>query len=290
MFEYIALFASAFTVMIQHVFRQKFNDKGAKNAFLFSAITSFSAMLVFVATNTDWSFDIKFLGFSVAFALSYGTAVITSVLALLYGPLAKTSFFTACSLIIPSLYGFIKQGIINGNKEALSATLVVGLVLLLISLFLVNNEKDDKKPTMKWAILVFLCFLSNGLCSVVQVVKQEMYKTESNNMFMIIALFMVSVAMLIFAFSKKELCQDAGNTLKKGWLLGILCGCANGITNLLSLFLSGKLPPSIVFPVMSGGSLLLVFLWSFLVKKERYRIIQYIGYGISLIAIILLNI
>ena len=289
MFDYIALFASAFTIMIQHVFRQKFNEKGAKNTLLFSAITAFTAMFVFAVTNTDWTYDIKYLIFSSIFALSYGTAVVTSLLALLYGPVAKTSLVSACSLIIPSLYGVIKQGVIDGDKDAFSVTLIIGLILVTVSLFLVNNEKDDKKPTLKWVIYVFLCFLSNGVSSVVQVVKQEMYGTECNNVFMIVAFLMVSIVLFIASLSKKEMRIEAGDTLKKGWLLAILCGAANGITNFFSLVLSGKLPASIVFPVMSGGSMLLVFIWSFFIKKERYTPIQYVGYGLGLISIVLLN-
>lgn len=287
MFEYIALFASAFTIMIQHVFRQKFNEKGAKNAFLFSAITAFVAMLVFVVTNTDWSYDIKYLGFSCIFALSYGTAVVTSLLALLHGPVAKTSLVSACSLIIPSIYGIFNP--LRENNEV-SLMLIIGLVLIVASLFLVNNEPDDKKPTLKWVIYVFLCFLSNGVSSVVQVVKQDLYGEGCNNVFMIVAFAIVSVALFAMSISKKKSRLEVADTFKKGWLLAVLCGAANGVTNLFSLVLSGRMNPAIVFPVMSGGSMILVFVWSIFIKKERYTTVQYVGYGLGLIAIVLLNI
>lgn len=287
--DYIMLFASMFTIMIQHVFRQKFNDSGAKNTLLFSSLTAFTAMLVFVATNNDWSWNMGIFGYSLAFSLSYGTALATSVIALKYGPLAKTSLISACSLIIPSIYGVVVQGVMRGNKDAFSLTLIVGLIVLIISQFLVNNEKDDKKPTLKWIIYVLLCFLSNGFCSVIQVVKQEQYGTQCNNVFMIIAFFMVSVALLIMSLSTKEMRLDVGFTVKKGWLLALLCGVANGVTNLFSLILGGRMPASIVWPVMSGGSLVLVFLWSFFIKKERYTPVQYVGYALGFLAIVLLN-
>ncbi len=288
--DYIMLCVSAFTIMIQYVFRQRFNDAGAKNTLLFSALTAFFAMLVFAVTNTEWVWDAKILGYSVAFALSYGTALATSVIALKYGPLAKTSLITSCSLIIPSIYGVVVQGIMRGNKEAFSVTLIVGLVVLVISQFLVNNEKDDKKPTLKWIIYVLLCFLSNGFCSIIQVVKVENYGVHSNHLFMMIAFFMVSVVLFLLSLSTKEMRKDVGFTVKKGWLLAILCGIANGVTNLFSLILGGRLPASIVWPIMSGGGLVLVFLWCFFVKKERYTPVQYVGYALGFFSLVLLNI
>ncbi len=288
--NYAMLFVSMFTIMIQHVFRQRFNDSGAKNTLLFSSLTAFVAMLVFAATNNDWVWNAEILGYSLAFSLCYGTALATSVIALKYGPMAKTSLISACSLIIPSIYGVVVQGIMRGDKSAFSLTLIIGLIILVISQFLVNNEKDDKKPTLKWVIYVLLCFLSNGFCSIIQVVKVENYGEQSNHLFMMIAFFMVSVALLLMSLSTKEMRKDVGFTVKKGWLLAILCGIANGLTNLFSLILGGRLPASIVWPVMSGGSLVLVFIWSFFIKKERYTPVQYVGYALGFAAIVLLNI
>jgi hypothetical protein len=41
--------------------------------------------------------------------------------------------------------------------------------------------------------------------------------------------------------------------------------------------------------VVSGGGLLLIFLWSVVIKREKFTIPQYIGYGLGVISLVLLN-
>jgi uncharacterized membrane protein len=107
---------------------------------------------------------------------------------------------------------------------------------------------------------------------------------------MIVALLMV-VAILLFASllprTQRVLIPV---TIQKGWWLATLCGIANGATNLLVMHLVAEgFPASVLFPVVSGADLLLIFLFSVLVKRERYTLPQYIGYGLGVVSLVLLN-
>ena len=68
-------------------------------------------------------------------------------------------------------------------------------------------------------------------------------------------------------------------------------GIANGIMNFFVLLLTAnKFPASVLYPVVSGGSLLMIFLWSFLIKKEKFTPSQYVGYILGVASLVLLNI
>lgn len=288
--EYAALIVSALGVTIQNILKQVFNEKGKGSPFFFSAITSFVAMAFFVATNTDWYYSAELIFPSVAFAVTYAAATVFPVFALLHGPLAKTTLINSFSLLIPTLYGIIIQG--RNNAEAASPILIAGIILLFCSLFLVNyQKKDEGKITLKWVIFVVIAFLGNGLCSTVQTVKKDYYGNAGNSMFMIVALGMASFILLCAAVIMKEQRKYIGFTVKKGGIIALSCGLANGLTNLLTLFLNASnVPASIIFPIISGGGLVLVFFYAVFVKKEKFTAVQYVGYGIGIAALVLMNI
>ena len=313
MFLYVILGITALTATVQNIFKKKFNETCAKSsAYFFSAMTAAVSMLFFIAINLfynkDWYYSTSLLLPSAAFGIAFAVASVFSVLAICCGPLAKTSLVISCSLLIPSLYGIFVQGIYikvirdssatlqEALADALSPTLIIGTVLLVLALFLVNYEKKsadtaEKKVTLKWLIFVTLAFLGNGMCSTVQTAKQDFYGNDGNNVFMIVALAIVVFLLLLATFSFKHQRIYIKETASKSWLLACLCGAANGLTNFFVMFLNAnKFPASVLFPVVSGGGLLMIFLWSVLVKKERFTVPQYIGYALGVVSLVLLNI
>lgn len=281
------LLATALSSTVQNIFKQKFNERCKGSAYFFAAMSSFCAMIFFIAVNRDLYYTFELLIPSAAFALSYAAATVFSVLAILHGPLAKTSLILSCSLLIPSFYGIIVL------HDPVSPTLLPGIAVLVAALICVNHRKkedgDDKKITPKWLLFVALSFVGNGMCSTVQKAKQIVYGEEGNNMFMIVALAIVVVVLGCAAIGFKSQRQVIKPTLKLGWWLALLCGAANGLTNYFVIYLNPRIPASVLFPVVSGGGLVLIFLWSVLVKHEKYTPVQYFGYALGVVSIVLLN-
>ncbi len=294
MFLYFILGVTALTATVQNIFKQKFNEKcRVSSAYFFSAMTAAVAMLFFIVINLfynkDWYYNAGLLLPSAAFGISYATASVFSVLAIFCGPLAKTSLLISCSLLIPSFYGIIVQG------TPITPTLVIGTLLLVVTLFLVNSEKKDapeeKKITLKWIIFALLAFIGNGMCSTVQTAKQDFYGNDGNNVFMIVALAIVVTLLTVAAFCFKNERPYVKVSAQKGWFLAFLCGAANGLTNFFVMLLNAnKFPASVLFPVVSGGGLLMIFLWSVLIKKEKFTVPQYVGYALGVVSLVLLNI
>ncbi len=182
------------------------------------------------------------------------------------------------------------------GTETVSLELILGTILLIVSLILINYEKEkaedeeaEKKVPLKWYVFVFLAFMGNGMCSTVQKAKQQIHGTEGDNLFMIVALAMVAALMFILAFCSREERPTIRETVRHGFLWAILCGVANGLTNYLVILLNLRLPASTLFPVISSGSLALSFLYSVLVVREKFSTRQYIGFLIGVVSIVLLN-
>lgn len=244
------------------------------------------ALLVFALTGKDWQYSAELLLPSLAFAIFYAIMTCSAVLAINYGSLAKTSLIISCSLLIPTLYGIIFLG------EPISATLIIGIVLLVVALIMVNYEKDtaEKRISVKWIIFVILSFFSSGMCSVVQRAKTVYLGKEGDSLFMVIALGAVSVILAGVSLLSKRERSIATDVIRLGWLPALVCGVANGLTNFIVICLNNQsFPASVMFPVISGGNVIIVLLYSVIFKRERFGVRQIVGFAAGITSIVLLN-
>ena len=205
------------------------------------------------------------------------------MLAICTGPLALTSLILQYSLVLPALYGLIVL------DEAMSAMLILGIVMLLVSLVFINIESkgEKKKITLKWGIYAFLSFAGNGACSIIQKEQQMHFDGLYKNEFMILALFIVVIVLFASAFITER--DKLTYNLKKGVLWYAICGLANGAVNMLVLVLSLRMPASVMFPVVSAGGIILTAAISILVYKEKLSTYQIIGMILGTVAIVFLN-
>ena len=283
--NYLLLALTSLTSSSQSIFQRKYNDNKGVGTFLFSGMLSFFAMLFFIAVNTDWYYSIELLLPSALFALSYCSGTLFAVLAIKHGSLAKTSLLTSCSMILASIYGIILG-------DPVGVFLILGTALLITSIVLVNYQKSSspEKVSFKWVIFVSIAFLGNGMCMVVQKAKQVIYGNAGNNMFMITALAMVTVTMLVLSLVFKEERVTTKLSLSRGWYWALFCGIANGMTNLLVMYLnSAGVPASVLFPVVSGAGMTIIFLYSTLIRHEKLSKTQTVGFFIGVLSIVLLN-
>lgn len=270
---------------VQQVTKKAYNQRISGGAFSFSAASSLFALLFFAVTVTEkLDFNSEFLIYSVLFALCYSVATFCSFMSILTGPLSISSLVIQYSLIIPTVYGLI------AFKEPISVFLIIGIVLLLISLFLVNleNKSEEKKINLKWGIYTFFAFVANGGCSTVQKVQQENCNGNYKNEFMIIALAITVIVLGIISIISEK--REIAFNLKKGFIWYSVCGIANGLVNFLVLVLSLKMEASIMFPIISAGGILLTALISIFLYKEKLSIQQKIGLALGTLAIVALNI
>lgn len=269
-------------VTMQNVTKKMYNEKSAAPAhYFFVTISTAAAVLFFVLTSGQLSFDAKFLPYSIGFAVSYIAAGVGSVLAIASGPLSLTSLIVSFSLMLPTLYGLVFL------KDPISVGFFPGLALLLASLVLINKRDKNEKISLTWVISVIFAFLGNGFCSIVQKMQQLACDGNYKNEFMIIALLITAGASLVMMFIKEP------RLIKKqslgGSALAIICGAANGLVNLLVMVLAGRMAVSLMFPIISAGGIALTYVISKVFYKEKLTRLQSLGFLLGTVSVILLN-
>lgn len=284
--EYISLLLIVIFVSLQNICAKEYSKKTKEGELMFASITVFFATIVFVisfiAEGGRFMFSGKTLNYSILFAITYGGAIAGTIYAIKYGPMSLTALITSSSLTIPTFYG------IAVLKEEAGTFLYIGLILLLAALILVNFEdKGNKKITLRWILFVVIAFIGNGVCSIVQKMQQINQNGMYKNEFMIVSLLIVCVATLILSliFEKNPL-----KSFKKGIVTGGARGVANGIVNLLVISLALTLPASLMFPVISGGSITLTSIMALTVYREKLSVNQILGLILGIASVIFLNI
>lgn len=274
------------TCSIQNVFKKQYNISGTGGEYTFSLVTALFALAFFLVTSKGIQFPLEILPYAIAFAICYAVATVTMVIAVKIGSLALTSLFLSYSLIIPTLNGLIFL------HEKAGVNQFVGISALLISIFLVRGEskksEKGKKINIKWVVNVTLCFVANGMCSVIQTSQKVKFDGRLDGNFMIISLILVVFMFVVATFVIEG--KKFVPSLKSALILGAPCGIANGATNLLVMVSISFVSSSVFFPIISAGGIVLTFLFSLFLYKEKFIPRQIIGLIFGLLALVFLNI
>jgi len=265
--------------IVKKPYAKQTNGRGV---YFFNAVVSAAALLFFVVTSAKLDFHISVLPYSVGFALSYGMASVFCVLAIANGSLSLTSLINSYSLMIPTFYGLIFL------KDPMGIGFVPGMVLLAVSLFLINKPDKNAKFSLKWILFVLLSFLGNGVCTVVQNMQQRAFAGSYKNEFMIVAYALVVAVMLTLAFLRDR--ENIKLYMRAGRFCAPACGALNGMVNLLVMILSARMAVSLMFPLISAGGLIVTYLVSRFIYKEKLTKAQFVGFVFGAAAVVFLNI
>ena len=100
----------------------------------------------------------------------------------------------------------------------------------------------------------------------------------------------ISVVFCLVAYLKSG-CTDTKTILKKSWYIPLAAGGMNGLLNLFVILLATSvLSPSLIYPVIGVGSLIVTTFFSMLIFKEKMHWWQWCGVAIGAIAVALLSI
>lgn len=269
-------------VSMQDVTKKIYNKRSsAPGAYFFVTLSALAAALFFALTSGSLNFSAELIPYSAAFAIAYTAGVVGSVIAISSGPLSLTSLIVSFSLMLPTLYGLIFL------HDPIGIGLFPGLILLAASLVLINKRDKDVKINAKWVISVIFAFAGNGFCTIFQKMQQVRFNGAYKNEFMIIALIITSVAALVMTLSKERKIIKKQSFLC--YSLGIFCGIANGAVNLFVMILSGLMPVSLMFPIISAGGIVVTFIISTAIYKEKLSKLQLIGFILGTASVVLLN-
>lgn len=283
---WLYLFLGQFVHLSEGMIIKYYGKKYGVGGFLTNGLISFFSMIFFLVSDTDgFYFPKEIWGFGIISSLLYATGFYAMYIALKSGSFAITRLVTSLSTIFPIFYGLIFL-----DEKATNFT-YTGMVLIFVSMFLINYKKSDinnQKPGYrKWIIALLFTVISNGFISIVMRAQQLYFGDQCSNEFMILSLGGSCIALLIAGILKDN--KSLIHTLRHGGFLGACAGVANGISNYLTLLIYLYIPISVATPMRTGLGLILTFVVSILIYKEKFTKQQLIGAAIGIIALILLK-
>lgn len=287
MINYLLIAVVVVLVYAQNILNKKYallTQSYADADRVFNLTVALSALTVFIIMSYKGiQYNKETIFMSLLFSAGYLSAIMFLFLAIKEGPLSLSALIFSYSLLIPALFGAV---FLNERLKALG---YAGIVLLIISLYLINaKNKTEKSVSIKWIVFIAIAALGNGVCSSVQKYHQTLFPSMYRTEFMMFALVVVSVVFLIRFFAGGT--KDTKTIVKSAGIYPLLAGLSNAAVNVIMLTLSSKLPAVIMFPLISGGGIVLTFITAVAIFKEKLHIKQYIGSIAGLIAVILLSI
>lgn len=159
-----------------------------------------------------------------------------------------------------------------------------------VSIFLMNYQKQDdstQKITLKWVIAIILVVVANASLVIISRIQFEVFGDTYKNEFMVIALAGATVFLLLLGviFERKRF----RSTIKYGILYGAGAGIFNAANNLLALITYNYLPISFTSPVRAGLGMVLSFLMSVILYKEKFNARQVVSAVIGIGAVVLMS-
>ncbi len=278
------LYCSAIVFSVaQSASAKLYNRKSDNAAFFnaFKALASFVVALFFLKSGFVLHLPTGLYG--AAYGLLLCLSMYAGFRALCLGPMALTGMIVSFSVMLPLLYGVIFQ------KEPLSLLKGIGLVLFVIALILTSlgkQKEPSKQGGSKWAFFVLLTFVSNGGCSILQKMHQTAYAEEYCGAFMFysgLTCCIVFIGRSLMQMKPQEFLQAPGK------LSAAAAGLAGGASNLCTLFLAGSENASVMYPVISAGTILVSLLCGRVLFGEKIRPLQIPAFLCGICAIVLLK-
>jgi drug/metabolite transporter (DMT)-like permease len=314
--DYLLVMAAVFCVASSFVFArvyQKRYIKGVSSLLFYPIPVALVSILFFLCLT---GFHIGFTTFTFVMALIYALAgTLYSVLGLIIVRLGKLSvymiFLMLGGMLIPFVYGIVFL------NETLTGGRIVGIVFLIISLFMPfiglkrsKTASSDCAPVHKgnqklYIILCICVFFLNGCVSTVSKVHQINKSALDTNEFLVwINFFNLVLSALVFGIYKLYILLNAKNkkyrenpnftkserektaVLSVLLLLSIIAlfTCGGGLLLMLG---AKSLPASVLFPLTTGGTIILTSLAGWIFFKERIHFSLGIGLVLTFIGTML---
>ena len=269
---------------VESVSIKKYNQKHSGGGLLFTSLVSLFSMLFFLITDKGGlHFPKEMFLYAVPAGICYFSASYLTFLAYECGSFVMTGLFLSYNLLFSIGYGLFFL------KDPATPLTYAGLVLILLSIFLVRNDKkegDSVKISPKWVICMTLSVVGCGMLGVLMKMQQLKFD-HADNEFMIVTLGVSALTLFVLGLIKDR--RNLGRTFIKGAPYATLAGISNGATNLLNLTVTRMIPLSISAPSSAGIGILFSFLLALFLFKERLSRRQLVGVAMGAVALVLLN-
>ncbi|MDY3846223.1 MAG: GRP family sugar transporter [Eubacteriales bacterium] len=249
---------------------------------IFNALVFLTAAILFGADIPNaslaiWLFSGGFAVFTVIFQLSYTNA-------LSQGNVSLTVMMVNLSMLFPVLTSVIFY------HERLTHARIIGIAFIVLSFLLCVDVGDKKTVSRSWLILTVLATLANGSIGITQkVFGASRFHTEKKAFVACSYLLAFIITFTIYAVSRLKGKETSAHRKAPTYLFSISVGIILAIFQLLNTYAISVIDGSFLFPVYSGGSIILSTLVGVLFFKDKLTVKQTISIIIGIIAVIIMN-
>ena len=285
---YLLLFVSVVTDTLRNVYNNHFGKNlliTTRDAMLFNVVCSAGASVFFVVLGSPLRISSYSMILALIFAAVTALAQYLSIMALATGPMSYSVLFTYLGMLIPTVYGIID------THTAPSVCQYIGLALMIVTFFLCSDLKKDASVGGKWLFFAFGSFVGWGLVGVCQYVHQASPHAGEIKGFLLWTFLFTTVlfVVLYFLVPRDKEKKDGYRFLTRSTPLVLISGVIIGAVNFINLYLAGKLPPVIFYPIVNGGVIILAIVAAFVFYREKPDTKKLIGLVAGLAATILLG-
>lgn len=271
----------AMTFVIQKKYQLKVGVS-VKSSLVYTVLTGLFSAIIFLVIN---GFKVRATWFSLVMAIAF-TIVVTAYTLIGFRIMEKgsmsiyTLFLMSGGMTVPYIYG------VAFLNEELTFIRTLGLLLIITAISVSNftKRKTDKEQ-------IFLCiavFFINGASSVISKIHQisPASKMVSSSDFVFLVMTARTIIGLIPVLLKKE--KEESIKVKSGSLwflifLIFLAAAANGVSFMLQLIGAADLPATVLYPLVTGGTIILSSFADLLVFKAKLSPKQWVGTGIAFV-------
>lgn len=267
---------------------RKCSKQNGDGGIFFSCLISFFSMLFFLFK--DLLMDSRGItipsvmwAFGIISGLFYAGGFYYMYVALEEGSFSLVRLVSTSSIIFPIIYG------VAFLNERLN---VLGLVLLIVASLLFkisnkNNTEQNKGKSKRWLFYTIISVICNGLISVISRIQQLYFNDAFTNEFLFISLAVSFLSLLMISIIKDR--KRMKEIFKSSLLYSFGAGACNGISNMLRMVAYIYVPISVVVPLNMGVEIILSFLVSIFLYKEKFTKHQLAGAAIATVGLILLK-
>ena len=263
-------------------YAKRYGDGGM----LMNSVIAFFACIFFVITDTGGFYaPAEMIPLALINTVLYASGFYFTYVAYRIGPYGLTRLISSFSLLFSISYGIIFL------NEPTTAFTYIGIALILAAGALVNSSKksgesDDVRVSFKWFICVLISVIANGFISILTRMQQIQFENACSYEFQIISIGGSCIILLILGLINDR--RKLKNVAKNGIFFGMASGQFNGSKNFVTLAIYLFLPLSVISPTETGLNLVVAFLTSVFIYKEKYSLLQKIGVLCGAIAVVLL--
>jgi drug/metabolite transporter (DMT)-like permease len=279
---YLCIIAAAST----HTSMNKMFIRQSEQSAVFNALRALTAFAMFcIISLPGFTFHLPTMGFGMCYGIFLSISMYMGYRALCVGPMALTSMMVSFSVIFPVLWGILIR------KEPITLLHCAAFLLLAMALILVNADKFRTKQKTdieykKWFLSVTMTCLCNGGCSILQKEHQTLFPSLYSREFMAAAMGICTLIFMTAAIRRVSL-QTFRETTGKRY--AVLAGITNPTANFLTLLLAGMENASVLFPMISAGTIFAALLWGVFAFREKPKANQYAALLAGVSSIILLK-